>query len=155
MQDSDANAPNLECLPIPLSQSVDAIEAAAAAAGIRWGSCHYRSSSRLGCCDPDEVTKASLLTQMMIRTKTTNPHARVFTVIRNSCDVCVSAFYHRIQDADHSLPQSSMHGSRTRSNDSSNKQGRAKRIAIDALFYGRERISGIFFMGQFLDIGAQ
>ena len=113
------------------------------------------SSSLLGCCDPDEVTKASLLTQMMIRTKTTNPHARVFTVIRNSCDVCVSAFYHRIQDADHSLPQSSMHGSRTRSNDSSNKQGRAKRIAIDALFYGRERISGIFFMGQFLDIGAQ
>ena len=34
----------------------------------------------------------------MIRTKTTNPHARVFTVVRNPYDVCVSAFYHHIQE---------------------------------------------------------
>ena len=50
--------------------------------------------------NPDEVTKASLLTRMIIRTKTTIPHARVFTVVHsNPYDVCVSAFYGHIQDA--------------------------------------------------------
>lgn len=84
-----------------------AIEKAAASAGLLWGACHYVSSPRLGCTDPDiaRFDRNEFLPLTRYQTKepyhvplqyhVTNPfrHAATFTVVRNPYDRYVSEYY--------------------------------------------------------------
>ena len=82
--------------------------------------------------NPDEVTKASLLTRMIINSnKDDDPtYARVFTVVHsNPYDVCVSALYRHIQDA--APPTAAKLNAWVQ--DQIIKRHRAKRSATDAL----------------------
>lgn len=84
----------LELVHIPKTGGT-ALETAAAAAGIRWGACHYLELKELGCCAPDRKTKPFQL--MWNWPSTMLGEDRIpenqFTVVRDPYTRCVSAFY--------------------------------------------------------------